>query len=229
MTSQWLREFLRRCQILIGDQASAARAGWVVEALPVSVSVVEHHVVRSILTDYAARVCRRVGQSIDQRYLVSLLDVATERGDARALTARFVRVIELCAQRRETGAAALDSRAGKALDEIACRYASADFTLGRLARELTTSPARLTKLLKRHTGKTFQVLVREHRISAAKQLLRTHALSLTEIASSVGYRRISHFERHFRLVSGVTVSAYLDRRPPSPPHPRVPALNPHRT
>ena len=113
MTSQWLREFLRRCQILIGDQPSAAKASWVVEALPASVSIVEHHVVRSILTEYAARVCRSVGPSIDQRHLVSLLDVATERGDARALTAQFVRVIELCARTRETGADALDSRPGR--------------------------------------------------------------------------------------------------------------------
>ena len=221
MASQWFLEFLRRFQILVGDKPSVARADWVIEALPPSVSIVEHHVIRSILTDYAARLCLSVGQGVDQRRVVSLLDVATEREDTRALTTQFVHVIELCGRTRETGGDAVDARVPKALMEIARQYANPDFTLGRLARDLATTPARLTKLLKRHTDKTFQAHLREHRISAAKQLLRSQALRVKEVALRVGYRRTSRLDHDFRLVSGVTASEYREQPPSPPPGRRV--------
>src|SRR6185436_6844282 len=122
MASQWFLEFLGRFQMLIGDKPSVARASWVVEALPPSVSIVEHHVIRSILTDYAARLCLSAGQGVDQPQVVSLLDVATEREDTHALTAQFIHVIEMCGLTHVTGGDAVDSRVPKALMAIEREY-----------------------------------------------------------------------------------------------------------
>ena len=113
MASHWFLEFLRRVQILIGDHPSVARAAWVVRALPASVSVVEHHVVRSILTDYAARICRSAGPGVDQHQVVSLLDVASEQGDTLALTNQFMHVIVLCVRTRGAGADGLRARSSR--------------------------------------------------------------------------------------------------------------------
>ena len=220
MASQWFLEFLGRFQMLIGDKPSVARAGWVVDALPASVSIVEHHVIRSILTDYAARLCLSAVRGVAQPQVVSLLDVATQREDTHALTTRFVQVIELCARTSESGADAVDPRVPKALMAIARDYASPLLTLERLARDLDTSPVRLTKLLKRHTDKTFQAHLREHRINAARQLLRSHSLRLRDVASRVGYRQTSRLDRDFRLVCGVTASAYRKQQSARPPQRR---------
>ena len=53
--------------------------------------------------------------------------------------------------------------------------------------------------------------VLQQRVDRAKQLLRNHEKSLSEIALDCGFANQSHFNRHFTKLIGITPRRYRDR------------------
>src|SRR5690606_35373071 len=85
-------------------------------------------------------------------------------------------------------------------------------TIHRLAKQCGYSPDQLTRIFKQHTGLSPQEYILQARIERAKTLLTESALSISQIADTLGYTDVYHFSRQFKQKAGVTPSAYRSPR-----------------
>lgn len=81
-------------------------------------------------------------------------------------------------------------------------------SLHEVAKAVNLSPAYLTDLVKRETGRTVNRWIVEHRIARARTLLLESDRSVAEIAETVGYLDAGHFIRLFRRINGTTPQAW---------------------
>lgn len=80
--------------------------------------------------------------------------------------------------------------------------------LSDVAQAAGYTPAYLTNLAQNHTGKTVKKWITERRMSAARQMLKTTAHSIKQIAEETGYTDAGYFTRQFRKLHGVTPKAW---------------------
>ena len=90
-------------------------------------------------------------------------------------------------------------------------YEYQQLSLQELSQRLHLSPRQTERLLKERYGKTFSQKKAEARMSAAAELLRYSAGSVTAIAEELGYGSIEHFSSAFRRYFGETPTAYRRR------------------
>ena len=83
-----------------------------------------------------------------------------------------------------------------------------DLQLSDLAAALDLSPSRSGHLVKELFGLTFPALVRRTRMQAAARHLAAGGLGVAEVAAKVGCHDAAWFARQFRLVHGMTPSAW---------------------
>ena len=83
------------------------------------------------------------------------------------------------------------------LKYIDTQYKTAN--LGRIAEDFHQSLPVLSKLIKKHTGYTFQELLLRKRFQKAVMFLVETQLSVEEIATQIGYENLSYFYRQIRL------------------------------
>ncbi|GAB1542716.1 hypothetical protein NUACC21_53900 [Scytonema sp. NUACC21] len=81
-------------------------------------------------------------------------------------------------------------------------------TLSDVAVAVGYSPAYLTNLVRRRTGKSVQNWIIERRIAAARSLLLETSQTVDEIAALVGYQNRVHFFRQFREYHGTSPQAW---------------------
>jgi YesN/AraC family two-component response regulator len=98
---------------------------------------------------------------------------------------------------------ASDSQIGKVFQFIESNYARA-ITLSDVAQAVGYSPAYLTDLMRRKTGKSIHRWIVEHRMKAACFLLSNSDRSVEQIAELVGYRYTGCLFRQFRQSFGTT-------------------------
>jgi AraC-like DNA-binding protein len=84
----------------------------------------------------------------------------------------------------------------------------ADVRLAAAAREAGMSLAHFSRIFKKVMGLSYQDYLNGRRITKAKNLLRTSAQSVTEIAASLGFADPTGFGRIFKKVTGHTPSAF---------------------
>ena len=70
------------------------------------------------------------------------------------------------------------------------------------------TPAYLTSLAQSHTGKTVKNWITERRMTKARQMLKTTAHSIKQIAEESGYGDPGYFTRQFRKLHGMTPRAW---------------------
>ncbi|MDR0856163.1 MAG: AraC family transcriptional regulator [Clostridiales bacterium] len=87
----------------------------------------------------------------------------------------------------------------------------ADGSLTALAELLFHDLCWLSRAIKRLTGKTFQALMRARRFAQARFLLDTTDLTVTDVATAVGYDNFSYFHRVFMQTYGCTPKHYRRR------------------
>jgi transcriptional regulator GlxA family with amidase domain len=104
--------------------------------------------------------------------------------------------------------AGADSRVRYVLELIHTRYADPHFTLATIAADVNLSVWHLCRLLKENSGLSFGKHLNTARVEAARHLLSVSALSIKEIAATVGYRRTSDLDRHFKQLYGLTPKKY---------------------
>jgi AraC-like DNA-binding protein len=80
--------------------------------------------------------------------------------------------------------------------------------LQEVAKEVNLSPAYLTDLIRRETGKTVGAWIAERRMTEARHLLLATDRPVNQIAESVGYFDSSYFIRLFRRLNGTTPQAW---------------------
>jgi two-component system, response regulator YesN len=83
-----------------------------------------------------------------------------------------------------------------------------DLTLDKVARMARMSRFSFCRAFRVENGRTFISYLNSVRIKNAAKLLRTSQHSITEIALSVGYRNLGHFNRVFKAVYKMTPRVY---------------------
>ncbi len=83
-----------------------------------------------------------------------------------------------------------------------------DISHDAVAWEARMSPAHFSRIFKKVMGLSYQDYLNSRRITKAKNLLRTSAQSVTEIAVSLGFADPTGFGRIFKKLTSQTPSAY---------------------
>ncbi|MCD0279054.1 helix-turn-helix domain-containing protein [Xanthomonas melonis] len=100
--------------------------------------------------------------------------------------------------------ASLHDALRRALVHLGEHYAE-PLTLGDLARQAHVSQSHLGFLFREELGTPFKPMLQQLRIEKAKELLqRQPRLRITEVALKVGFGDLSHFEKSFRRLVGVS-------------------------
>ncbi|MFO3703542.1 helix-turn-helix domain-containing protein [Xanthomonas codiaei] len=100
--------------------------------------------------------------------------------------------------------ASLHDALRRALVHLGEHYAD-PLTLGDLARQAHVSQSHLGFLFRDELGTPFKPMLQQLRIEKAKELLhRQPKLRITEVALKVGFGDLSHFEKSFRRLVGVS-------------------------
>lgn len=100
----------------------------------------------------------------------------------------------------------------KNLIENAKRYIEknykSQFSYKDVAREIFISPSYFLNLFKKITGQTFTDYLTDVRITAAKSLLKTSDMNITEIAYEIGFNNSNYFSNTFKKSVGVSAKEY---------------------
>ncbi len=82
-------------------------------------------------------------------------------------------------------------------------------TIRDMAGELGYSATYLSHLFKERTGTTLQSYIHYKRIECATQLLHCGGLTISQVASRLGYESVQAFSKSFRRIMGVSPTQYL--------------------
>ena len=82
-----------------------------------------------------------------------------------------------------------------------------DMSVSELAAKANMSSFQFIRQFKQHVGLTPHAFQIQHRLNNAKALIRK-GLSITEVATTVGFYDQSHFNRHFKRNMGITPNQY---------------------
>jgi YesN/AraC family two-component response regulator len=88
-----------------------------------------------------------------------------------------------------------------------------DISLDRVAKTVCLSRFHFSRLFKEMTGLTYQSYINYIRIEQAKKLLNDDALSVTGTGYAVGYSDLTHFERIFKKIVGLSPTQHRRQRP----------------
>ncbi|WP_199615878.1 response regulator [Paenibacillus alkalitolerans] len=81
-------------------------------------------------------------------------------------------------------------------------------TLKEVADHFNFTPNYLGQLFKEEAGMRFTDFLQEWRMKRVCALLRDPSMKIYEVADRAGYKNMIHFNRHFKLSSGMTPSEY---------------------
>ncbi len=105
-----------------------------------------------------------------------------------------------------------DCGAGSFIVNNALEYMEANYnqkiTLTELAEAMYVSQWHLSKLLNKHTQKSFSQLLNEIRVEKAKKLLEDVSLRVGDVSEMVGFSDIAHFSRVFKKIVGMSANEY---------------------
>lgn len=93
------------------------------------------------------------------------------------------------------------------LDYINMHYTE-DLSVESICRHFFISRSTFYKIIKQNLPSGINGYIRDLRLSKAKQLLKTSALSISETAKAVGFRDANYFIKVFRNETGVTPYKY---------------------
>lgn len=94
-----------------------------------------------------------------------------------------------------------------ALRIINDRFSDANLSVSRIAKETGVTPDYLSRQFKLLTGVGVQEYLRRYRFAKATELLIA-GISVSDVASNVGFASLCNFSREFKKELGVTPSAY---------------------
>lgn len=80
--------------------------------------------------------------------------------------------------------------------------------LADVADQVYVSQWHLSKLLNRHTGKTFSDILNGARMDRSKELLQDPSLRICDVAEMVGFQDLAHFSRVFKKMEGMSAGEY---------------------
>lgn len=96
---------------------------------------------------------------------------------------------------------------GKILEYIARQY-SRDLSLDILSEEFKLSGAYISRLIRKHTGKSFMDILTDIRMEKARELILKGDAKIYEVAGCVGYHDLSYFSQVFKKKYGLSPKEY---------------------
>jgi len=146
-----------------------------------------------------------------------LLELGTLPLSVTMWRGRWIGLLQLCRRTLRAPVESLvrdsDPRADMLLATIQMRFRDPTLCLSDIARAAHVSPWQASRLLARETGKGFIVHLREHRVTAARNMLTDTLLSVKEIADRVGYSSTRQLSRDFKRLCDTTPNGFRSRRP----------------
>ena len=106
--------------------------------------------------------------------------------------------------------ACTDARMIEIMNYVQANYI--DITLDDLAEKFFLSKPYLSKYIKEKSGMTFGDLVKKIRIKKAKALLKSSNMTVENIAMSVGYQNVEHFNRLFKKAYDMTPMQFRNQK-----------------
>ena len=106
--------------------------------------------------------------------------------------------------------ACTDARMIEIMNYVQANYI--DITLDDLAEEFFLSKPYLSKYIKEKSGMTFGDLVKKIRMKKAKALLKSSNMTVENIAMSVGYQNVEHFNRLFKKAYDMTPMQFRNQK-----------------
>lgn len=86
-----------------------------------------------------------------------------------------------------------------------------DINLKELADSLYVNQAYLSREFKKSTGYSMMKFITNKRIREARELLRNSELSVSEVATTVGYNNITHFHTMFKKEIGISPKEFRNQ------------------
>lgn len=96
----------------------------------------------------------------------------------------------------------------KRAKEYIHEHQTEELSLGQVARAVNTSSFYFCKIFKKYTGINFTDYLSRVRIEKAKNLLLNPNLRVSEIAFEVGFQSLTHFNRVFKKLLGLSPTEY---------------------
>ena len=106
--------------------------------------------------------------------------------------------------------ACTDARMIEIMNYVQANYI--DITLDDLAENFFLSKPYLSKYIKEQSGMTFGDLVKKIRMKKAKALLKSSNMTVENIAMSVGYQNVEHFNRLFKKAYNMTPMQFRNQK-----------------
>ena len=106
--------------------------------------------------------------------------------------------------------ACTDARMIEIMNYVQANYI--DITLDDLAEKFLLSKPYLSKYIKEKSGMTFGDLVKKIRMKKAKALLKSSNMTVENIAMSVGYQNVEHFNRLFKKAYDMTPMQFRNQK-----------------
>jgi YesN/AraC family two-component response regulator len=97
--------------------------------------------------------------------------------------------------------------------EFIASHQTEDLTLSQVAKAVNTSTFYFCKMFKKVTGLNFTDYVSRLRVERARNLLLNKNLRVSEIAYEVGFQSLTHFNRVFKRILGVSPTQYRAKLP----------------
>ena len=89
---------------------------------------------------------------------------------------------------------------------------SSDLSLEKLAEDFNISPCYLSRCFKEKMGTTLVKFINSIRIVEAQKLMAEGYNSVTAVAMQVGFSNITHFERVFKSIVGISPKKYMKNK-----------------
>mgnify|MGYP004456465819 FL=1 len=106
--------------------------------------------------------------------------------------------------------ACTDARMIEIMNYVQANYI--DITLDDLAEKFFLSKPYLSKYIKEKSGMTFGDLVKKIRMKKAKALLKSSNMTVENIAMTVGYQNVEHFNRLFKKAYDMTPMQFRNQK-----------------
>lgn len=121
------------------------------------------------------------------------------------MISQFMKILEFSPGKVQGG-----SLAAQAVEYIIEHY-NENINLNQIADHFGITPFYLSRLVKKHTGKTFTDYLTYYRILKAKEMIRQGELSIKEITYAAGFNSQNYFSKIFKKYTGDTPSEYRNR------------------
>ncbi|MTI23720.1 AraC family transcriptional regulator [Fulvivirga kasyanovii] len=101
-----------------------------------------------------------------------------------------------------------DEEARSIINYVSEHYNHTDLSLSTLQRELGMTESKISSVFKKACGTTFKKYLNQIRLREAKRLLEQTDRQIMEVAYSVGYGNVSHFNKVFKTSEGCAPNEY---------------------